>query len=102
MLSQMGIDEQIGQLLMVGFSGKEPTPEVLDLIRTGHVGGIILFSRNLGSRRQILQLTNTLQEVAREAGHPYPLLIAIDQENGIVRRTGSATTCFPGTMALGA
>ncbi len=102
MLSRMGIDEQIGQLLMVGFPGKEPTPEVLDLIRAGHVGGIILFSRNLGSRRQILQLTSALQEVAREARHPYPLLIAIDQENGIVRRTGSATTCFPGNMALGA
>ncbi|HEX5547165.1 MAG TPA: glycoside hydrolase family 3 protein, partial [Ktedonobacterales bacterium] len=95
-------DEQIGQLLMVGFPGKEPTPEVLDLIRSGHVGGIILFSRNLGIPRQILELTSTLQEVAREAGHPYPLLIATDQENGIVRRTGSATTCFPGNMALGA
>lgn len=102
MLSQMSIDEQIGQLLMVGFLGKEPTPEVLDLIRAGHVGGIILFSRNLGSRRKIFQLTSALQGVAREAGHPHPLLIAIDQENGIVRRTGSSTTYFPGNMALGA
>src|SRR5690348_9913474 len=101
-LRKMSIDEQIGQLLMVGFPGKEPTPEVLDLIRAGHVGGIILFSRNLGSRSQILHLTSTLQAAAREAGHPYPLVIATDQENGIVRRTGSATTAFPGNMALGA
>ncbi len=101
-LTQMSIEEQIGQLLMVGFSGKEPTPQILDLIRSGHVGGVILFTRNLGSPRQIFQLTSTLQEAARDAGHPYPLLIAIDQENGIVRRTGSATTCFPGNMALGA
>ncbi|HKW22954.1 MAG TPA: glycoside hydrolase family 3 protein [Ktedonobacterales bacterium] len=100
--NQMSMDEQIGQLLMVGFPGNEPTPEVLDLIRAGHVGGIILFSRNLGSPRQILLLTSTLQEAARGAGHPYPLLIATDQENGIVRRTGAATTCFPGNMALGA
>jgi beta-N-acetylhexosaminidase len=102
MLRQMSIDEQIGQLLMVGFPGKEPTPEVLDLIQAGHVGGIILFSRNLESPRQILHLTSTLQQAARSAGHPYPLLIATDQENGIVRRTGSATTCFPGNMGLGA
>lgn len=101
-LSQMSIGEQIGQLLMVGFPGKEPTPEVLELIQAGHVGGIILFSRNLGSPRQILQLTSTLQEAAQEAGQPYPLLIATDQENGIVRRTGAATTSFPGNMALGA
>ncbi len=102
LLSQMSIDEQIGQLFMVGFSGKEATPQVLELIRSEHVGGIILFSRNLGSPQQILQLTSTLQEAARTAGHPYPLLIATDQENGTVRRTNSATTCFPGNMALGA
>lgn len=101
-LSQMSIDEQIGQLLMVGFPGKEPTPQVLEMIRSGHVGGIILFTRNLESPRQILELTSTLQEAAREARHPYPLLIATDQENGVVRRTGSATTSFPGNMALGA
>jgi beta-N-acetylhexosaminidase len=101
-LSQMSIDEQIGQLLMVGFPGKEPTPQVFELIRSGHVGGIILFTRNLESPRQILELTSTLQEAARDAGHPYPLLIATDQENGVVRRTGSATTSFPGNMALGA
>ena len=101
-LRQMSMDEQIGQLLMVGFPGKEPTPEVLDLIRSGHVGGIVLFSRNLENAGQALQLTSALQEAARNAGHPYPLLIATDQENGIVRRTGSATTRFPGSMALGA
>jgi beta-N-acetylhexosaminidase len=98
----MSTDEQIGQLLMAGFHGKKATPHILDLIRSGHVGGVILFTRNLGSARQILQLTSTLQEAARAAGHPYPLLIAIDQENGIVRRTGSSTTRFPGNMALGA
>src|SRR5678815_4533604 len=102
MLRQMSIDEQIGQLLMVGFPGKEPTPEVLDLIQAGHVGGIILFSRNLESPRQILHLTSTLQQAARSAGHPYPLLIATDQELSLIRRTGSATTCFPGNMGLGA
>src|SRR5581483_10891840 len=32
----------------------------------------------------------------------YPLLIAIDQENGIVQRMGEAATLFPGNMALGA
>jgi beta-N-acetylhexosaminidase len=101
-LHQMSIDEQVGQLLMVGFPGKKAPPKVLELIQSGHVGGIILFSRNLGSSRQIRSLTSTLQAAARAAGHPFPLLIATDQENGIVRRTGSGTTSFPGNMALGA
>ena len=101
-LRQLSIDEQIGQLLMVGFHGAKPTPQVLELIQSGHIGGIILFSRNLGSAREALELTSALQEAARNAGHRYPLIIATDQENGVVRRTGSATTCFPGNMALGA
>ena len=58
LLTHMSIDEQIGQLLMVGFSGKEPTPQILDLIRSDHVGSIILFSRNLRSPHQILELTS--------------------------------------------
>ena len=40
--------------------------------------------------------------IAKKAGHRYPLLIAIDQENGIVQRLGQAATIFPGNMALGA
>src|SRR5439155_2554841 len=61
-----------------------------------------LFSRNVRDARQVLELTQTLQMIAKEAGQRYPLLIAIDQENGIVQRLGEAVTIFPGNMALGA
>jgi beta-N-acetylhexosaminidase len=98
----MTLEQQIGQLLMVGFSGVNAPPEVLDLIRSGHVGNICLFSRNIRTPRQSLRLTSSLQTAARDAGHPLPLLIATDQENGIVRRTGAHTAIFPGNMALGA
>src|SRR5690348_3179821 len=100
--SSMTLQEQIGQLLMVGFSGYTPSPEIIDLISNFHVGNIILFSRNVADARQVLELTGSLQRIAREAGHRYPLLIAIDQENGIVQRLGEAVTIFPGNMALGA
>ena len=102
MLDSMSREQQIGQLLMVGFSGTTATPDVLELIKSGHVGGIILFSRNLHTPRQALRLTTALQAAARAAGQSFPLLIATEQENGIVRRTGSGTTVFPGNMALGA
>ena len=68
MLDSMSKEQQIGQLLMVGFSGKSATPEVLELIKTGHVGGIILFSRNLHAPRQALRLTTALQAAARAGG----------------------------------
>src|SRR5512146_1305231 len=99
---RMTLEQQVGQLLMVGFSGTTATPGVLDLIQSGHVGGVILFSRNFKSPQQTLALTSSLQAAARAAGHPFPLLIATDQENGIIRRTGPGTTIFPGSMALGA
>lgn len=98
----MTLEQQVGQLLMVGFTGTTATPEALDLIQSGHVGGVILFSRNIETPEQTLALTTSLQAAARAAGHPFPLLIAIDQENGIIRRTGPGTTTFPGSMALGA
>jgi beta-N-acetylhexosaminidase len=98
----MTLEQQIGQLLMVGFSGVTAPPEVLDVIRSGYVGNICLFSRNIHTPRQSLRLTSSLQTAARDAGQPFPLLIATDQENGIVRRTGPHTTVFLGNMALGA
>ena len=101
-LGRMSAEEMVGQSLMVGFPGHTETPEVLDLIAAGHVGGVILFSRNFASPEQTRALTTALQRAARAAGHPLPLLIATDQENGIVRRTGPGTTFFPGNAALGA
>ncbi len=98
----MTLEEQIGQVLMVGFWGDTPSQEVIDLISRYHVGNVLLFSRNVREAGQVLELTASLQAMAKEAGQRYPLFIAIDQENGIVQRLGEAATIFPGNMALGA
>jgi beta-N-acetylhexosaminidase len=92
----------IGQLFMVGFHGTTPSAEIRALIAERHVGGVILFSRNIADTPQLAVLTRALQRIARDAGHPAPLLIATDQENGLVRRLGAGSTIFPGNMALGA
>jgi beta-N-acetylhexosaminidase len=101
-IAGMTLDQRIGQLVMAGFHGTEPSDEIIRLIEREHVGGVILFSRNLRDARQTRALTTRLQAIARAAGHPYPLLIATDQENGLVRRLGADATVFPGGMALGA
>src|SRR5262249_9594927 len=66
------------------------------------IGSIILFARNVKSARQVQELTNSLQQLAQAAGQRYPLIINIDQENGMVQRLGHHVTLFPGNMALGA
>ncbi|MFS0674131.1 beta-N-acetylhexosaminidase [Ornithinibacillus sp. 179-J 7C1 HS] len=96
------LQEKIGQLMVFGFKGKTATPEIKKLIRERHVGGIILFGRNIGTTEEVLALTTELQREAKEAGHEKPLLICIDQENGVVRRLGEGATILPGAMLLGA
>ncbi|HAM81718.1 beta-N-acetylhexosaminidase [Ornithinibacillus bavariensis] len=96
------LKKKIGQLMVFGFKGKTATPEIKKLIREHQVGGIILFARNIGTTEEVLALTKELQREAKEAGHEKPLLICVDQENGVVRRLGDGATIFPGSMLLGA
>ena len=98
----MTLEEQIGQLLVVGFHGTRIPHTLRELIEHYHIGNIILFSRNIQNTHQLLELTCSLQEIAKAAGHSAPLLIMLDQENGMVRRLGLGATIFPGNMALGA
>jgi beta-N-acetylhexosaminidase len=89
--------EKIGQLFMVGFEGTAVTPELASFIREYKPGGVILFSRNLESVEQIVELTNELQRCSPHS----PLLISIDQEGGRVSRLPKPFTIFPPCEALG-
>src|SRR5438270_11712089 len=73
----------LGQRIMVGLAGTAADPVLLQRVRLGRVGSVILFTTNIAGRRQLTGLTGELQRAAREGGNP-PLLIAIDQEGGQV------------------
>lgn len=94
--------KQVGKLFVVGFDGLTVNEQVKSLIHEYHVGGIILFARNLANPEQIRQLTSDLQAEAQAAGYEQPLLIAIDQENGSVKRIPRQYMEYPGAMAIGA
>jgi beta-N-acetylhexosaminidase len=89
--------EKIGQLFMVGFMGTSVTPELASFIKEYKPGGVILFSRNLESVGQIVELTNDLQRCSPRS----PLLISIDQEGGRVSRLPRGFTIFPPCELLG-
>jgi len=99
----LSLEEKIGQVMIIGFDGTTLTPEIKTMITEYHVGGVILFARNVESPEQVARLCNDLQQAATESGHP-GLLIAIDQEGGRVARLTEAKgfTEFPGAMAIGA
>lgn len=98
----MSLQKKVGRLLIAGFKGITMSSEIERLIHEYHIGGIILFGRNIGTPKEILALTQSLQQEAKAAGYTTPLLICIDQENGVVRRLGEGTTIIPGAMLLGA
>jgi beta-N-acetylhexosaminidase len=82
-----------GELLIVGFEGKEPPPELLERISAGRVGGVVLFARNLGTLDEIAALTRALAS-AVPAGAP-PLVISVDQEGGRVQRVKAPYPHWP-------
>ena len=90
----------MGSLFMVGMPGPRVDRGVRELVRELHVGGIVLFGRNLESCEQVWELTRELQEEALAAG-PLPLLIAVDQEGGTVQRLKEPFTRIPAARDLG-
>ncbi|KAG2344319.1 glycoside hydrolase [Suillus weaverae] len=98
---------EIGQHFVFGFHGYEASEDAKELINKYHVGNIILMKRNVQSVKQVHALVQSLQQCARDAGHRHPLMIGIDQENGLVSAFSStakyqAGTQFPGAMAIAA
>jgi beta-N-acetylhexosaminidase len=92
--------EHAGSLLVAGFEGTRPSPEIRGLIRDHALGGVILYGKNCVDPDQVRELINSLQDEAREVGAPYPLLIAIDQEQGRVVRLREGMTLFPPMGAI--
>jgi len=78
-----------------GSSGTYGVNEVLDDIRAGRVGGVILFDRdvttgsperNIISPKQVRALSAALQAAAGASPAGLPLFVAVDQEGGRVQR----------------
>lgn len=102
-LMGMNTEQKIGQVMVIGFDGITVDAGLREMITRYHVGGVILFARNVESPAQVARLCADMQKLAVESGHP-GLLIAIDQEGGRVARLTEAAgfTEFPGAMAVAA
>ncbi|KAG6041268.1 hypothetical protein E4U41_005195 [Claviceps citrina] len=98
------LDWAIGQMLIMGWDGTEVTPQIKSLIEDHHLGSIILTAKNLKSAQETARLVQELQTIARNSGHPHPLLIAVDQENGGVNSLFDEDyVCqFPSAMGIAA
>lgn len=100
LLADMTLEEKVGQLMMVGFSGMEKSKNAVELIKDKHIGGIIYFDRNLTSPKQVAELSNSLQESALESKSQLPLMIAVDQEGGTILRMREQVSSIPSQASL--
>jgi len=82
-------------LFTVGFAGPALDRDLEGLLERG-VGGVVLFSRNVGTPAEVLELTRSLKRRAER-----PLLVAVDQEGGSVARLRNGFTRLPPLRALG-
>ena len=88
--SSGGLGRALGETIISRLSGTEPSPGLLERVRAGRLGGVILFSENFAAgRAKVASAIEELQREARAAG-TWPLLIMTDQEGGEVRRLADA------------
>jgi beta-N-acetylhexosaminidase len=119
-LGRMGLEDKVGQVFMAQVYGSgagdrdaemvsanresygvDDAEELIDRYRPG---GVIYFdwAGNLREPRQVAGLSAGIQHAALRQPAGVPMLIATDQEQGLVARVGPPATQLPGSMALGA
>lgn len=110
-LKNMTLEEKVGQIFVVNleqldrrkgdyYEFRKFTKAMEESIEKYHVGGVILFSRNISKRKQTKALTSALASAGRT-----PLFISVDEEGGRVSRIASnkkmKTTLFPSAEEIG-
>lgn len=98
-VASMSQTEKIGQMVMIGIQGTKVDDDSLYMLNQYHMGGVILFDRNMESPEQVKQLTSDLQAQSNEK---VPLFIGIDEEGGDVVRMAEKLTPPPSQKEIGA
>jgi beta-N-acetylhexosaminidase len=75
----------VGQLLIIGFDGTEPSPSLASLLAKIQPAGVILFARNINTAAQTHTLLRECQKRVTT-----PLFTCVDLEGGTVDRFRSA------------
>jgi beta-N-acetylhexosaminidase len=97
-IKSMTIEEKIGQLVMIGIEGEKADENIKEMIESRHAGGIILFSGNIKSADQTLELLNNLKDLNR--GN-IPLFLGLDEEGGRVTRLSKEFVKIPSMEEVG-
>jgi beta-glucosidase-like glycosyl hydrolase len=97
LIAHMTLDQEIGQMIMLGFLETQMSPSLAYSIKQFHLGSVILYAWNITGADQVKQLTSQIQ-----AEGEIPLLIATDQEGGSVNRLQAVVGPLPSATTIGA
>jgi beta-N-acetylhexosaminidase len=78
------LDIKIGQMILIGLPQTKVDPNVLEAVKSGKIGSILLFEKNIPAKNSYLELKKVLWTYQKAA--TIPLFISIDQEGGKVNR----------------
>ncbi len=106
-IAEMNLREKVGQLIMPAYLyDRDRNPlrhmneELRQLMEEVNPGGFLLFASNIESPAQLRSFIEELQAVSR-----IPLIVAVDQEGGVVRRIvpsdGMPATAIPSASRVG-
>ncbi|WP_338630304.1 beta-N-acetylhexosaminidase [Clostridium baratii] len=98
-ISNMSLDEKIGQLVVSGFYGTTLDENILKLIKEDKISGVILFNRNVKDSSTLLSLNNSLKESNKN--NKLPLFISVDEEGGLVTRMPKDIKRLPTNKYIG-
>lgn len=98
-IDAMSLEEKVGQLVIVGVEGYQMDQNATYLIQRNHVGGFILFKKNIQDKDQMLSLLNSLKE--SNSVSKVPLFLSIDEEGGRVSRLPSEFLKLPTNKEIG-
>jgi beta-N-acetylhexosaminidase len=98
-VSEMTLDEKIGQMLLVGIDGTVLDDQAKRMITEDKVGGIILYKNNITNLSGLVSLINSMK--MSNSNNPAPLFMSVDQEGGKVSRMPKEYTTFPSNGTVG-
>lgn len=98
-INEMSLEAKIGQMVIAGIEGDVPGENTVTLIQQYHVGGFILFSKNMRNANQSLHLINSLKEI--NSSNPIPLFVSVDEEGGRVSRLPKEIQKMPSSQSIG-
>jgi len=100
-VNSASLETMVGQMIFTGigeYSYLPPDAEILEEIKNGLLGGVILFEKNIHDEHPRLQLRRTINLLQSDS--KIPLFVGIDEEGGRVNRL-KPKYGFPETQEAG-